>query len=213
MTLCNEIYVDLTSSLNQEHEKIIAEEDFENRYLKIMYKTVLMRALFQSLQENHNDLEEEIKTMIDIIDGREVSKKQPSHEKLLAYTRNNNCTHLSFKDDRWHEYYFPNTLSSTLKALFSESSTSCIPAYFTEDGVSTRCYLERSKIQEIKRLHPEGTSDELCNICMDKSGYFACGNQGCHSIMCWTCSANWFHTENRCPFCRRENFPLSLRTA
>lgn len=198
--------------MDQEYEKIIVEEDFENRYLKISYKVILMRTLFQALQEKRNDLEEEIKTMIDILDGKEVSKKQHSNEKLLAYTRNNNCIHLSFKDDRWHEYYFPNTLSSALKALFSESSTTCVPAHLTEEGVSTRYYLERPKIHEIKRLHPDGTSDEQCNICMDKNGYFACGNQGCRSLMCWMCSTNWFKSEECCPFCRRENFPLSLRT-
>jgi hypothetical protein len=176
--------------------------------LRSRFMDSIQKSLKEALDAGRFEYALEHSDMILLLTG-----KKPRHKVAMeSYMRKNGCILLSFNDGTRREYYYPAALQPALTSLFSASSPTAIPVYLATEDMTTEFCLERSKISEVKELHPDGTSDELsCNVCMDKSGYYACGNRDCAALLCWSCSNAWYSASNLCPHCRRENFPLSFR--
>lgn len=76
-------------------------------------------------------------------------------------------------------------------------------------------YVDSEKARKIREiLDAEPTEEQTtCHVCRSSEGVFDCGTPNCIFRMCGNCFFTWHLKNQRCPGCRSEYIPISLRPA
>lgn len=89
------------------------------------------------------------------------------------------------------------------------------------DGTSSRRFIARKDLHLFESLFSTKAVDEdsgtqECTVCMCKGANLGCGNSHngteCAGRLCWDCWHIWYAANNKCPNCRGDCIPLTLRT-